>query len=111
MSAKVILIQGEGLGRGDDELGTILMSNFLRLLTESPAKPQKIVFWNSGVRLACEGSWALAHLKKLAEQGVAILACSTCLNYFELQDKLAVGQPTTMADSIKSMLGADMVCL
>jgi selenium metabolism protein YedF len=111
MSSKVILIQSEVLGRGNDELGELIMSNFLRLLVESLDKPTSLVFWNTGVKLVCEGSWALVHLKKLAEQGVEILACSTCLDYFELTDKLKVGKPTNMVKSIDTMLHADMVCL
>jgi selenium metabolism protein YedF len=111
MPSKVILIQSEVLGRGDDQLGTLLMANFLRLLGESQEKPATLVFWNTGVRLVCEGSWALEHLKKLEGQGVEILACTTCLEYFELTDKLKVGKPTTMLRSIQSMLGSDMVCL
>ncbi len=111
MSSKVILIQSEFLGRGDEQLGKLLMSNFLRLLAESPEKPASLVFWNTGVKLVAEGSWALAHLKKLEEQGVEILACTTCLEYFDLVDKLKVGKPTTMLKSIHSMFNSDMVCL
>jgi selenium metabolism protein YedF len=111
MLSKTILIQSEGLGRGDDDLGHILMVNFLRLLEESPEKPAAMLFWNTGVRLVCEGSWALAHLKTLESQGVEILACATCLEYFELTDKLAVGKPTNMVKSIQSMLASEMVCL
>jgi selenium metabolism protein YedF len=111
MPSKVILIQSEVLGRGDDELGMLLMANFLRLLGESQEKPDTLVFWNAGVRLVCEGSWALEHLKKLEGQGVEILACTTCLEYFELTDKLKVGKPTTMLRSIQSMLSSDMVSL
>jgi intracellular sulfur oxidation DsrE/DsrF family protein len=69
------------------------------------------MFWNSGVKLACEGSWALVHLRKLEEQGVEILACSTCLEYFDLTDKLKVGQPTNMVKSIATLLHDDIVCL
>jgi selenium metabolism protein YedF len=111
MPSKVILIQSEVLGRGDDQLGMLLMANFLRLLGESQEKPGTLVFWNGGVRLVCEGSRVLEHLKKLEEQGVEILACTTCLEYFDLVEKLKVGKPTTMAKSIQSMLGSDMVCL
>ncbi len=111
MPSKVILIQSEVLGRGDDELGMLLMANFLRLLGESREKPATLVFWNAGVRLVCEGSRVLEHLKKLEGQGVEILACTTCLEYFDLTDKLKVGKPTTMAKSIQSMLSSDMVCL
>ncbi len=111
MSSKTILIQGETLGRGNDELGELIMSNFLRLLEESPDKPKSLAFWNTGVKLVCEGSWALAHLKKLEEQGVEILACATCLDYFELTAKLKVGKLTNMLKSIDSLLHDDMVCL
>ena len=111
MTSKTILIQSDTLGKGSDELGELLMAGFLRLLGENPEKPGSIIFWNSGVRLVCEGSWALEHLKKLEEQGVEILACTTCLEFFELQDKLKIGKPTTMPKSIQSMFSSDMVCL
>jgi selenium metabolism protein YedF len=111
MPSKTILIQSGVLGRGDDELGMLLMANFLRLLGENREKPKALVFWNTGVRLVCEGSWALGHIKKLEEQGVEVLACTTCLEYFELTDKLKIGKPTTMLKSIQSMLNSDMVCL
>jgi len=111
MQSKVILIQSEGLGRGDDQLGTMLMANFLRLLGESKEKPETLVFWNTGVRLVCEDSYILGHLKRLEDQGVEILACTTCLEYFDLVDKLKVGKPTTMVKSIQSILNLEIVCL
>jgi selenium metabolism protein YedF len=111
MQAKVFLIQSEGLGRGDDQLGLMLMASLLRLLGESEDKPQTLVFWNAGVKLVCEGSRVLEHLKRLEQQGVEILACTTCLEYFDLVNKLGVGKPTTMVKSIQSMLSSDMVCL
>jgi selenium metabolism protein YedF len=111
MTAKVILIQSEGLGRGDDALGGMLMANFLRVLGGNPDKPQTIVFWNGGVRLLCEGSEVLEHIKKLEGQGVEILGCTTCLEYFDLADKLKAGKPTTMVKSVQAMMDADMVCL
>jgi len=111
MSGKTILIQSEVIGRGNDELGEILMSNFLTKLAESKEKPAVLVFWHTGVKLVAQGSWALGHLKKLEQQGVEILACSTCLDFFELTDKVAVGQPTNMVKIVQSMLITDMVCL
>ena len=111
MSSKVFLIQSDGLGRGEDRLGGLLMANFLRLLGESTEKPSAIVFWNTGVRLVCEGSEVLDHLKRLEEQGVEILACTTCLEYFDLVDKQKIGKPTTMVKAIQSLMSSDMVCL
>jgi len=104
MKSKVILVQSEGLGRGDDPLGSMLMANFLRLLGENEDKPGGIIFWNAGVCLVCEGSKVLEHIRRLEDQGVEILACGTCLEYFDLTDRLAVGKRTTMASSIESIL-------
>ena len=111
MTAKVFLIQSEGLGRGDEQLGQLLMSNFFRLLGENEDKPKTIIFWNAGARLLCEGSPVLERLKRLEEQGVELLACGTCLEYFELNDKLTVGKPTNMMKSIQTMLSSEVVTL
>ncbi|MGA7676990.1 MAG: sulfurtransferase-like selenium metabolism protein YedF [Dehalococcoidia bacterium] len=111
MTNKVFLVQSEGLGRSDDRLGSLLMGNFLLLLGESENKPDILLFWNTGVRLVCEGSQVLDELKQLEEQGVKILACTTCLEYFKLTDKLAVGKPTTMVKSIQAMFSSDIVSL
>ena len=111
MRPKVFLVQSEGLGRGDERLGSMLMANFLRLLGESEGKPSSLIFWNAGVRLVCEGSQVLDHLTRLEKQGMEILACTTCLEYFDLTDKLVVGKSTTMLKSIQSMLDCDVVSL
>jgi len=111
MRPKIFLVQAEGLGRGDEQLGSMLMANFLRLLGESQDKPSGLIFWNAGVRLLCQGSPVLNRLKQLEEQGMELLACTTCLEHFGLMDKLAVGKPTTMAKSIQTMLSCDVVSL
>lgn len=111
MAAKVFLVTSEGIGRGDEQVGKLLMANFLRLLGESLDKPKSIVFLNAGVRLVCEGSNVLEHAKKLEGQGVELLACTTCLEYFDLADKLRAGKPTTMAKTIQQMMTADTVSL
>ena len=111
MPSKIFVVQGEGLGRGDVQLGKLLMSNFLRMMGDAEDKPAKLLFWNAGARLVCEGSEVLEYLKKLEAQGVEVLACTTCLEYFDLMDKIKVGKPTTMGKSIQAMLGAETVCL
>ncbi len=70
-----------------------------------------MIFWNSGVRLLCQDSPVLDHVKRLEDQGVEILACTTCLEFFDLEEKLKVGRPTGMVQSIQSMMGSETVSL
>ncbi|MFC1967291.1 sulfurtransferase-like selenium metabolism protein YedF [Chloroflexota bacterium] len=111
MKSKHLLIQSEGLGTGDGKLGVMLMANFLRLLGENENKPATIIFWNAGVKLLCQGSPVLGHIQKLENAGIEILACKTCLEFFNLEDKLSVGKPTTMVKSIEAMLDGDFIAL
>lgn len=103
MKDKVLLIGAEGLGRGDDRLGGLIMANLLRLLAEDGDEPSIICLWNGGVRLACEGSPVLDHLKVLESRGTKILSCRTCLEYFDLTGHVQVGIISTMKE-IKSLL-------
>jgi selenium metabolism protein YedF len=111
MKAKVFVIQSPGLGRSDDKLGAVLMRNFLRLLGESPDKPATIVFWNEGVKLACEGSDVLEYLKRLEEQGIELVSCTSCLEFFNLTMRLKAGKPTTMPKIIATLMENDVVTL
>jgi selenium metabolism protein YedF len=102
----VLLISSETMGRGDPKLGDILMRGFFHTLGEVEPLPQTIIFLNSGVRLACEGSAVLDDLCTLEAEDVEILVCGTCLGYFELTDKLVAGQVSNMYDIAETMLSA-----
>ncbi|MCR2044384.1 sulfurtransferase-like selenium metabolism protein YedF [Anaerosalibacter massiliensis] len=91
-----IAISSSTMGNGSEELGKILMKSFIYTLTESIPYPATLVFYNGGVHLTCEGSEVIDDLKKLEEEGVEILSCGTCLDFFEIQDKLKVGGITNM---------------
>lgn len=93
---KVVLFTSNTMGRGSEELGKILIKSFVYTLTESTPYPNTLLFYNSGVRLTCEGSEVLEDLKKLEKEGVEILSCGTCLDYYQIKDKLQVGQVTNM---------------
>ena len=99
----VFFIDSDSMGRGSEELGGILMRAFLHTLGEGDLKPQKMILVNSGVRLACEGSPALEDLQTAASQGVEILACGTCLNYFELKEKLCAGRVSNMYEILNTL--------
>ncbi len=92
----VVVISSPRMGEGNDELGAVLMKGFIYALTQQDKLPQTILFYNGGATLTCEGSLALEDLKSMEAQGVRILTCGTCLNYYGLTDKLAVGEVTNM---------------
>lgn len=103
-SAPVILITSDRLGDGPDELGRLLMKNFLIALLELQKQPEKILFMNSGVLLTTEGSEVSEPLCKLENAGVEILSCGVCLEYFRVKDKLVVGMTTNMYTIAETLL-------
>ena len=92
----VIQVSSDAMGAGSDELGRSLMKAFVYAVTQQDELPATMLFYNGGAHLTCEGSPCLDDLKALAEQGVEILTCGTCLNYYGIADKLAVGEVTNM---------------
>ncbi|NLW21753.1 MAG: sulfurtransferase-like selenium metabolism protein YedF [Tissierellia bacterium] len=91
-----IAFSSNTMGKGSEELGKILMKSFIYTLTEATPYPSTLVFYNGGVHLTCEGSEVLEDLKKLEEEGVEIISCGTCLDYYNLKDKLKVGTVSNM---------------
>jgi len=102
----VVLIPSDGMGRGDEELGGILMRSFLHTLNEVEPLPSTIIFLNSGVKLTVEGSVVLEDLQALEQRGVGLLACGTCLDFYGLKDSTAVGHISNMYSIAETLLGA-----
>jgi selenium metabolism protein YedF len=105
----VAVFSSDKMGEGDEKLGRILMKGFIYALTEQERLPQTILFYNNGVKLAVEGSDSLADLKLLEAQGVEILACGTCLNHYQLAEKLGVGNVTNMYVIVQKLTQAARV--
>ena len=105
----VIYIASFCMGRGNDELGEVLMRNFICTLLESSPLPSTILFVNGGVKLTCEGSTVLEPLQRLEESGVTINVCGLCLEFYELKDQLKVGQVSNMLDTVEAMQQADII--
>lgn len=103
----VYLITQETLGHGSSELGTVLIKSFFYTLREKEPLPKTVMFLNSGVKLAVENSPVLEHLQALAGSGVQVLSCGTCLDYYGLKEKLAVGAVTNMYAIVDELSGAD----
>ncbi len=99
----VISVYTDCMGRGDDELGHKLMKAFIFAVTQQEELPATMLFYNGGAKLTVEGSPVLDDLKGLAEQGVEILTCGTCLDHFGIKDQLAVGEVTNMYVIVEKM--------
>lgn len=102
-SATVYLITKNTLGHGNDELGGVLIKSLMFTLVEKQPHPKTIMFINSGVLLTTQESPVLEHLQKLEQAGVQILSCGTCLDYYQLKEKLAVGGVTNMYTILDEM--------
>lgn len=105
----VVFIDTDKLGTGDEKLGAILMNAFLNTLWDNEPKPAKLIFMNSGVRLTIEGSNVLESLLLLEQDGVQIFSCGTCLEYYGMKDKLAVGKVTNMYEVVHSLTSASKI--
>ncbi len=105
----VVFIASDTMGSGDDELGHILLKNFIITLNELDLPPDAIVFVNAGVKLTTEGSDALEALEQLACNGTDIASCGLCLDFFDLKEKLAVGRSTNMLDIVEHLAQAGRV--
>ena len=98
----LVFIASEAMGCGDDELGGNLMYNFIVTLRELGPDLWRIILVNGGVKLAIQGSRFEDELKKLVDDGISLLVCGTCLEFFGLTDKKSVGQTTNMLDVVTS---------
>lgn len=107
--SSVVFVTSDVLGAGDDKLGGILMEGFINTLLDQDIVPDKIIFMNSGVRMAAKGSPVIEALKTLTNRGCEILSCGTCLEYFSLKNELAVGAASNMFDIQNALLNATSV--
>lgn len=100
----LVVIDSSGLGDGEPDLGEKLMKAFLKVLLESAELPARILCMNSGIFLTTEGSPVLDILKRYEAQGTEVLSCGTCLDYYGRSDRLRVGRPTNMRETVDALL-------
>ncbi len=105
----VLLFTHNGMGDAPAELQQRLVTKFLGLLIDAKTLPAKVLFYTEGVKLACTGSPVLDQLRILQSQGVELVLCQTCLEYYSLRDKVAVGVVGGMSDIIEAMRQAPKV--
>ena len=99
----LVVLSANTMGSGDPKLGTSLMKAFVFALTKQDQLPDTVLCYNTGAYLTCEGADTLEDLKLLESEGVTVLTCGTCLDFFGLKEKLAVGAVTNMYDIVERM--------
>ena len=102
----VVAITSDKMGEGDVELGQLLISNFIKALKDLDKLPQHIVFYNKGVTLAVKDSPVIEHIKDLEKMGVEIHLCATCVNYYKIENNVAVGNLSNMYSIAEVMASA-----
>ena len=105
----LVVLSGNVMGTGDAKLGTSLMKAFVFALTKQDQLPDTILCYNTGAYLTCEGADTLEDLKLLESEGVTILTCGTCLDFYGLKEKLAVVGVTNMYDIVERMESAAQI--
>ncbi len=108
-SNTVVVISSDRMGSGNDELGKVLIKGYIFALTQLEELPKTILFYNGGATLTAEGSDSIEDLKNLEAQGVEIMTCGTCLNYYGLTDKLQVGTVTNMYSIVETCAKAGRI--
>jgi selenium metabolism protein YedF len=103
---RVLLVTSDRLGDGPEDLGRLLMKNYIHTLLETGNLPSAMIFLNTGVLLTTEASEVLEALEKLGGMGVEILSCGLCLDFFNLKDKLRAGATTNMLTIAEKTLSA-----
>jgi len=106
---KLVVVNSDTLGDGAEDLGAKLMGSFLRKLCTATAKPEALLFYNSGVKLLAEGSHVLDALEALQQAGVDLVACGTCCGFYGITEKLAVGRISDMAEVVGQVLETESV--
>lgn len=105
----VLVFTRNGMGSAPEELQSRLASIFLSLLDQADTLPSKILFYTDGVKMAAEESLVLDQLRSLEASGVELILCKTCLDYFGLTDRVAIGIVGGMPDIIEAMRAAEKV--
>lgn len=104
-----IVLNSEFMGKGDDELGKKLISVFLKKMWARDDRPQYILLYNGAVKLLTVQGGCLDVLSGLADRGVELLACGTCINFYNIADAVKIGQVSNMEEIVDVMTLADKV--
>jgi len=102
----VVVISSDKMGEGDEELGHLLMANFIKALKDLDELPSKMVFYNNGVKLATKSSPVIEHLRDLEKMGVELMLCATCISHYSLESVVGAGTVSNMYTITEVMASA-----
>jgi selenium metabolism protein YedF len=105
----IIAFTSDKMGTGDEDLGSLLMANFITALKDLDHLPSGMVFYNSGVMLGSDDSPVIGHLRKIEKMGVKLLLCATCVNHYSLSEKIHIGTLSNMYEIAQAMASASSV--
>jgi len=109
MKNTVIIVNNDGMGKADQKLQRTLFAKYIELIQQNNELPAAFCFYAEGVKLVCEGSPVIEKLRELETKNIRLIVCSTCLNYFDLQDKIQVGIVGGMGDILEAQTKAGKV--
>lgn len=102
MNNKVILLSSDKLGVGNgDDLGEGLLETFFTLLKQREDLPVAVFCMNSGVFTLTSESLVSLQLREIEALGVDVLACKTCVDYYQIEEKLTAGTISSMSHFIE----------
>jgi selenium metabolism protein YedF len=101
-----VAISCDRMGEGAEDLGRILIKSYVASLPQLENPPAVLILFNAGVLLAIEGATTVPALKELEAKGTKILACGTCLDFFDSTEKLQVGSVSNMLEISSKMASA-----
>lgn len=105
----VYFITTNSLGQGSPDLGQVLIKSLFTTLAEMDPPPAALLLLNTGIFLTCDGSDVMSQLEKMHTSGTSILSCGTCLDYYNIKDKLKIGSVSNMFEINNWLSGPHMV--
>ncbi len=108
----VVALSADTIGSNEDSdaaLGRVLMQGLLATLEAIEPPPTHLILYSRAVLLAVNGAATLPALQALAQRGIAILLCGTCVDHYEMKQAVRVGEIANMLKLLEIQLAAGKV--
>jgi hypothetical protein len=93
----------------DKDLGKKLMKGFLDTMKVYKQLPHTFFFLNAGVKLTTVNEEIMPVLQEIADLGVELYSCGTCLKHYNLGSELKVGRRGTTNHIVEGLQDFDKV--